>query len=580
MTRLLPALLLLPVSAAVSAEQQWIQVTSSNFELFTTAGEKRAREAVLHFEQVRSFFLKATGLNPSSKGRVRIVAFQSDKEYKPYRVNEGTAAYAGGGRDRDEIVTRSIEVENYRLAVHEYIHILLKPWQNLPLWLNEGTADLYSTLRPIGKKVQVGDLLPARLRELHETRWLDIDALCAVDHSSPWYNERNKQGTFYAESWALMHMIFLDNDYRPKSGEFLHLITAGRPQAEAFQTAFGKQMWEISNDLHDYVRRSRFNAVLFSITLEKSAEEPEVRPAAPLESGLVLAGILAQLRKEEEARQAYEKLAGEYPSDPRIPEGLAYLAWGSHKMDEVRKQFAKAVALGSRNPSVYYEYASLLDQSGNGQQTEIQLLRKALDLDPEFRDARIHLAYLLIGQSDYKGALELLKVIRKVEPEDAFPFLYALAYANYRLGNKDEAQRAAMQAGPYARDTGQKASLDQIVEALRRHGPMVTLADPAPEEDETPSPRLRRRSLSSVTGVLEQLDCLEDAGRLRIRADGRVIQFRMDDPNGIEIRGAGAATVTFDCGPQKARTVRIEYEPGVDDKLGTAGVVRVLEFNR
>ncbi len=124
MKRSLFVLILLLPSTILSAESRWIKATSSNFELYTTAGEKKAREGILHFERVRSFFLKSSGLKPSSKSRVRIVAFQSEKEYRPYRINEGAAAHASGSQDHDEIVMRSISEESYPIAVHEYVHIL------------------------------------------------------------------------------------------------------------------------------------------------------------------------------------------------------------------------------------------------------------------------------------------------------------------------------------------------------------------------------------------------------------------------------------------------------------------------
>lgn len=90
--RLLLALLAFVTIA--SAEQRWLKATSTNFEVYTTAGEKKAREAVLYFEQVHSFFQKAFRATSSGKGRVRIVAFQSAKEY----IHHPTAIGADGWR--------------------------------------------------------------------------------------------------------------------------------------------------------------------------------------------------------------------------------------------------------------------------------------------------------------------------------------------------------------------------------------------------------------------------------------------------------------------------------------------------
>ena len=53
------ATVLLPHSAP--AAEQWLKLQSSHFELYTTAGEKKGREAVLYFEQVRDFFQRTHG---------------------------------------------------------------------------------------------------------------------------------------------------------------------------------------------------------------------------------------------------------------------------------------------------------------------------------------------------------------------------------------------------------------------------------------------------------------------------------------------------------------------------------------
>src|ERR1041385_6799835 len=68
-------------STLLDAAEQWTKVTTPHFELYTTAGEKKAREAILYFEQVRSFFLQASPSKHVSQFPVRIVAFKSEKEF-------------------------------------------------------------------------------------------------------------------------------------------------------------------------------------------------------------------------------------------------------------------------------------------------------------------------------------------------------------------------------------------------------------------------------------------------------------------------------------------------------------------
>jgi len=425
---------LLAFAGIASAEQRWVKATSANFEVYTTAGEKKAREAILYFEQVNSLFQKAVHAGRSTKGRVRIVVFQSAREYKPYEPYAGRPAYAGGDQDRDEIVMQSISAENYPIAVHEYVHILLKPVKNMPLWLNEGMAQLYQTLHPLGKGIKVGDVLPEALYVLQQQNtWLDLATLCAVDRNSPYYtNDHSKVSVFYAESWALTHMLSLSDPYASKFREFIALIIGGTQPAEAFQKAFNRPMREVLADLRAYARGDRLMARLIDVTLEKSAEAPEIKPVAEIESGLVLASLLADINKMGEAKQAYAKLAAENPASPEVPEALGYLAWRKGDRNEARAQFAKAVELGSRNARMYFAYAAMAGEAGEPAQAQIKLLRKAVELDPDYYEARLHLGFQLMSESDYAGALAVFAHLKKVEPEYAFQFFHAVAYAAYR----------------------------------------------------------------------------------------------------------------------------------------------------
>src|ERR1700680_2139358 len=99
------AVILFPfLRGPLGAADQWVKLVTPNFELYTSAGEKKGREAILYFEQVRSFFLEASISKHVSEFPVRIVAFRGEKQYLPYRVNEFAFAYYVRGRNRDYIV--------------------------------------------------------------------------------------------------------------------------------------------------------------------------------------------------------------------------------------------------------------------------------------------------------------------------------------------------------------------------------------------------------------------------------------------------------------------------------------------
>jgi len=74
---------------------------------------------------------------------------------------------------------------------------------NVPAWFNEGLAEYYGAFAiEEDRKVHLGELIPYHLMTLREEKLLPLRKLFAVDHYSPEYNERDKRGIFYAQSWA------------------------------------------------------------------------------------------------------------------------------------------------------------------------------------------------------------------------------------------------------------------------------------------------------------------------------------------------------------------------------------------
>ncbi|MEO7653142.1 MAG: tetratricopeptide repeat protein [Bryobacteraceae bacterium] len=467
--RLLPLIACIAfLSPCAAAKDRWIKATSAHFEMLTTSGEKSARKTLQHFEQVRGFFGRYVKTARQSQTRVRIVVFQSEKEYAPYRINEYASAYYTGSRDRDFIVMRLDDVDSFPLAIHEYTHLVVKgAGLKLPAWLNEGIADLYSTLKPDGRKLQMGGLIPARMQVLLRSKWLPLEMLTAIDQRSPAYNEREKASIFYAQSWVLTHMLNLEENYRPRLSQFLGVIAMGASSREAFEQVYGRTLAQVQEDLVRYVKGGRFNAAIFDATLEKSADDPEIGAATAFETRLALADLLAAIRKPVEARKAYDELARENPESPEIELALARLSWQSRDYAGMRGHFARAIALGTTNPSVYFDYAMMLrDEDDKNPQIQT-LLRKAVELDPGFSEGHYMLGFYAMRASDFERAAEYFRAVKNLDPRQAFDYHRAFAYASYRLGDRGEAGKHAAIARKYAAMPAEVKDAEDLMELLR-----------------------------------------------------------------------------------------------------------------
>lgn len=594
----------LTASLATAAEQ-WLKLTSSHFELYTTAGEKKGREAILFFEQVRDFFGRARGsAKPVTTAPVRIIAFRSDKEYKPYRISESADAFYLDGYDRDYIVMHGITEESYPVAVHEFTHLLIKrAGLDVPIWFNEGLADVYSSLKPLGKKVLVGSLIPGRFYSLQQSKWIPLEELASVDARSPYYNEKARAGIFYAESWALVHMLFLSDQYREQFNKLLVALASGLPAGAAFWQTYAKTPAQVQKDLEQYMRGTKFNGMLFDMKLEKSAEEPDIEPARTLESGMVLADLLALTGKGEAAKEAYQSLAQANPKSWEVEAGLAELAWRGKNTEEAKKHFARAAELGSTNPKLYYDYATVLHQVDGKESAAIPVLKRAVELDPEYQDAHYYLAFWLMSDGRYQDAVDHFRRVKNIKIEQAFSYYHAIAYADYQLEKWDDAQKAAEGARKYARQPQDVSSAEEMLHALSQErerramiaqqmaAPPAEQAMPHRPDDPAAVVEKPRQLVSrtdgpdasparpSVVGTLRGVDCLGKMVRIRITAAGqKQVALAITEPGSVTVKGAQGGTVDLACGPQKGKLVIVEYQSRQDARLGTIGDVRSIEF--
>ena len=591
-------------SSAAAAEREWTKIATPSFELYTNGGEGAGRRTLLYFEQIRSFFRQAMNASEDDGEPIRIIGFRGGKDYEPYRPNETASAFYLGGYDRDYIVIGNISAESQQTAVHEYVHLLVKHSQmKLPPWLNEGVADLYSTLKPAGDKVKVGDLLLGRYQTLQTEKWIPLDRLFAVDHDAPEYNTKKHAGMFYSQSWALAHMLSLDPDFRGKYPAFSAALARGDDSALAMQQVYGLTPAQLEKELHGYIDGQSFYEAVFDIKLEKAAAEPVLSVAPELEVGLVLAQLTASMRdKRDLARKSYEELAAKYPDAPEAPEALGYMEWRAGEEEEGRKQFARAAALGSKNAKMYYDLAYLL-RRGDDSAAAIAALEKALELNPGYSDARRQLGSLYMRDKQWTKALLNLNKITRVETnEDAYWLYHSRAFGYFQIGQMEESERLILLAAKHAEAPHEMSRVESLRAAIEHRKQAAARAAQDGEPGEQPAapgdpdrPMLARREVVSTStgagavtefaeapsfaGKLIRFDCLEQGARLHIEApDSDVRVFAIVDPGSIVIVSAQGGEAQFTCGPQAGQAIRVEYDEGRPEGFDAEGAVTLIEL--
>lgn len=577
----------LPLPAA----QHWVSLTTPHFEMYTTNSPGSGARALQIFERVRSFFLEASPSKQAPDTPVRIIAFRSEKEFTPYRPNGGALAYYQRSRKRDYIVIQDLSTENYRTAVHEYTHLIVEhAGMKLPIWLNEGLADLYSSLEPRGDQTMVGRPLEGNLQVLAQQKWLDLNLLTSVQQNSPYYNERDKMAIFYAQSWALTHMLVLGKDYHAGFSRFVASVSAGNSAEASFASVYGKTLGQVRADLNRYFQQTTVQVSLFDIKMEKINLQPLVADLTPLSIELALTDLLAsQPSKAGEAKRRLDGLAAEYPENAEIEESLGYFTWQAGDSKAAAAHFGNAAAKGIDDPEMLYHYATLIGQQQDKLELSIAALRKALTLKPEYREARYYLGLQELSAHHYGVAFSTLTSLKTIQPSEAFTVYSALAYCNLQLKNPEQARILGKRAKEYAGTLSEQQRASEFLEYLDRlenynktpAGAPAARSAATSQIDETPQP-LRRptmvshQALERIAGKAEALECRGSLLRLRIEVEKQQMVFAIRDPKKIVVRNTKDGYVDFACGPMRPVSVTVLFTP---DKTGaTTGQVQELEF--
>jgi tetratricopeptide (TPR) repeat protein len=525
---------------ATAPADPWLRIRSAHFELFTTGGDRAGRDMVRHFEQVRSFFAQVFGFKSADDKPVRIVAFHSAKEFQPYRPSEAATAFYHSGSEHDYIVMSSTEY--FAVATHEYTHLLIAQiGGTIPVWLNEGLAELYSTLQQQGDKVLVGIPPDGRGMVLLRERWLPLDTLLSVDHSSPLYNEKLRASVFYSESWALVHMLNLDTKYRPHLGAMLDALKA-EDSAAAFENAYHKSTAQVQADLEEYVQRQTLHGVSFKIPPDTAEESPQVEAHSGMLARLALAEMLTEYPgKIAQASEMYAALARDYPQRWEVEAALGRFAWRERHNQEAVAHFAHAAELGDSDPQMFLDYARALAVTAHAEDA-VKALRNAIRLDPSFKEAHYELGLALLRVNSWREAMAELQLARPLKPQQASRYFYGMAYSAFRLGDTIGARNYVDQGRAYTKIPEELSALNGLSETL---GPPV------------------------LEGILEAVDCQGKTARLHVRVKDAERLFLISD-----------LTLAKDlaCGPAANTPVRIEFQAMPVTASGADGIVRKLEF--
>ena len=444
--------------------RQWFETRTAHFNIYSCGGSQPVYKVAAQLEQFCEGYSQLAGAAAVASPPVIVMAFPDHEALKPFLpIYNGQpanlAAFFQHGTDENLIALSLSDANGPDMSVvfHEYTHLLLRCNDRIwPIWLKEGMAEIYSTFQTTGYNAAIALPIEHHLQTLAQQPWLSLADLFAVTHDSPNYNERERQGVFYAESWLLTHFLFAgDNpNFRARFGSFTTLLRTGQLPMQAFTNALGASLPVIENDLRRYLARRQFPAMTFTLpqniaTLKTLA----TRQLTPVENYFRLGDELLRIDRADAAEKYFrdgQKLA---PASPLPYEGLGLLAIQRDQHSEAVLQLKQAVSLHSGSFLAHYLYAwekfkfvaEAADKNHSLPEAKAKELHdellQSLVLMPNFGPSHELFGIPELAQENNEALAEShLQLAMQLEPENLY-YEFTLAEAQVSRRNFDAARQ-------------------------------------------------------------------------------------------------------------------------------------------
>jgi hypothetical protein len=575
---------LLPIEAASAAD--WIRVETHNFIVYGETGEQRVREVADEFERFREALARVIpAAGTPSAVPTAVVVFGSQAAFAPYRPRfNGKPIRLGGyffaSEDMNLVAFADVDRDqSLRTIFHEYVHLALtNVSQNLPVWLGEGLAEYYSTFQVLedGRRAIVGRVVLSHLQLLGRQRMMTIPELLAVDGTSSDYNEGRRQSLFYAQSWALVHMLVSDDHGRTALGTYTNLVSKGVPSREAWAQVFDDD--SVAKRLRRYVGQDVMKVVSYRFGSYIPRVKSDTSSVSPADAEAALADLLRRVAPAGETSVRFDAAIAVQPASAR-----AKALYGLHALEQEDLSKARTLLVEAsrdkRDWLVQYHVATGLTRLATGEREPegdiVALARAALErvltarpelphalalaarldaidrratpnalagirraraLSPGREDYALFEAYLLLRQGEFAQSRQVVNAVLATAPQE-----------NVRRSAQDllrQVERAELEAANYL----------ARLEGRRRGGSGSEAARPSPDTASEPLPVFRRLEAGEhrVEGRLERIACSGAGISLHIVMEDRTLErfeaASMDRIDFITYRDDVGGPIT--CGPR------------------------------
>ncbi|HKG45939.1 MAG TPA: tetratricopeptide repeat protein [Pyrinomonadaceae bacterium] len=453
-------------TVAAQTRDSWRSVRTNHLYVIGNADADKLRQVAVWLEFFHSAFARLVSRNViDSSVPTTVIVFRDDASFTPFKpLYQGRPTNISGyfqpGDDVNYIaLSLDPRGDPFSTAFHEYVHLHLRDnVPSAPLWLNEGVAELYESLQFSGNEALIGTPKHNYLYLLRQVELLPLKTLFSIGPDSPHYNEQDKAGIFYGQSWALVHYLMLgDRGRQDQFKQFIQRINRGDDPAKAIEGTYGITLDLLEEELRSYVRRGNLAAQritgIDNPETYGSYTATERSALTDSEANYYLADLLLHNGRHNEAERGFKQAiamdAGFTPAHAAL--GTLYVH--QRRYPEAKKHLQRATS-SPQSYMVHYLYAYVLSREGISPTGEVsnysrenaaamrEQLLQSIKLAPNYAPAYYLLAVVNSVSGEHGDeALEMAQKAHQLTPSNKNYAELVENIKEYRSGNTTARER-------------------------------------------------------------------------------------------------------------------------------------------
>ena len=357
-----------------NGREKWQKIVAPRFTLYSPGRSADVLRVATEFQQFIGSLGDVIHVDPRTLPPLTIVIFDREKDFRPFRPlkpngkpwdvagffsrQEGWSVFGLAGTDMDEDLRRTV----FHEGVHWYLSGSDLP---NPLWMEEGLAEVFSTFAVKKGRREWGQPIADHVVTLRSSSPLPLEKLLSVSRSSPLFNETQRTGLFYAESWAFVHYLLFGehNQDRTLFNDYSKAFRTNALPEDAFKSVFKKDYAGMDHELYAYLNSGKY--FVGSRPLSVDAAALTIEPATDLERELALARLALGSGRTEAVQEHIAAAQGFDKDSLATNEVAGYAAGARGDTAAMIDYFTVAAKNGSKDYRVYFELAQRVHQSAS-----------------------------------------------------------------------------------------------------------------------------------------------------------------------------------------------------------------------